>query len=75
MQRQTCKTDMELTEKASIRKHNVCSLILSTDVIYSDVENLTGGKLKYYYEYWKNTPVILSYLILLKAGLNKISTK
>ena len=60
---------MELTEKASIRKHNVCSLILSTDVIYSDVENLTGGKLKYYYEYWKKYTSDTFILGIIKNGL------
>ena len=60
---------MELTEKASIRKHNVCSLILSTDVIYSDVENLTGGKLKYYYEYWNKYTNDTFILDIIKSGL------
>ena len=48
VQRQTCKTDTqeskELVEKVSIRKHNDCSLIVPTDVLYSDVENFEGGK-------------------------------
>ena len=39
--------------KVSIGKHNDCSLIAPTDVLYSDVENFEGGKLKYYYEHWK----------------------
>ena len=43
----------ELAEKVSIRKHNDSSLIVPTDVLYSDVENFEGGKLNYYYEHWK----------------------
>ena len=43
----------ELDEKVNIRKHNDCTLIVSTDVLYSDVETFEGGKLKYYYEHWK----------------------
>ena len=51
----------ELDEKVSIRKEN--------DVKRSDIESFEGGRLKYYYEHWKNTPVILSYLISSKMGL------
>ena len=44
VQRQTYKSDIleskELDEKVSIRKHNDCSLMFTTDVLYSDVENL-----------------------------------
>ena len=50
-QRQTCKIDKQeskkLAEKVSIGKHNDCSLIVPIDVLYSDVENFEGGKLKY----------------------------
>ena len=28
-------------------------MIVPTDVLYSDVEDFKGGKLKYYYEHWK----------------------
>ena len=51
----------ELDEKVGIRKEN--------DVKCSHIENFEGGRLKYYYEHWKNTPVILSYLISSKMGL------
>ena len=51
----------ELDEKVSIRKEN--------DVKRSDIESFERGRLKYYYEHWKNTPVILSYLISSKMGL------
>ena len=73
MQRRTCKTDIqeskELPEKVSIRKHNDCSLILSADVLYSDVENFEGGKLKYYYEHWKKYITDTFILDIIKNGL------
>ena len=51
VQRKTCKRDIqeskELVEKVSIRKHNDYSLFVPTDVLYSDVKNFEGGKLKY----------------------------
>ena len=51
VQRETYETNIqkskELDEKVSIRKHNDCSLIVSNDVLYSDVENFEGGKLKH----------------------------
>ena len=65
-----CKTDIqkskELAEKASVREHNVCSLIVPIDVLYSDVENL---KLKYYYEYWKKYTSDSFILDIIKNGL------
>ena len=73
MQRQMCKTDIqkskELAEKASVREHNVCSLIVPIDVLYSDVENFEGGKLKYYYEYWKKYTSDSFILDIIKNGL------
>ena len=54
----------ELDERVSIRKEN--------DVECSDIESFEGGRLKYYYEHWKNTPVILSYLISSKMGLTTL---
>ena len=68
-----CKTDIqkskELAEKASVREHNVCSLIVPIDVLYSDVENFEGGKLKYYYEYWKKYTSDTFILDIIKSGL------
>ena len=68
-----CKTDIqkskELAEKASVREHNVCSLIVPIDVLYSDVENFEGGKLKYYYEYWKKYTSDTFILDIIKNGL------
>ena len=68
-----CKTDIqkskELAEKASVRGHNVCSLIVPIDVLYSDVENFEGGKLKYYYEYWKKYTSDSFILDIIKNGL------
>ena len=53
-----CWCDVHLSKysigKVSIEKHNDCSLIVPADVLYSDVETFEGGKLKYYYEHWKN---------------------
>ena len=48
-------------EKVSIRKHNDCCLIVSTEVLYSDVENFEGGKLNYYYKQWKKYTSDTSY--------------
>ena len=74
LQRQTEETSIQenkkLDEKVSIRNHNDWSLIIPTDILYSDIENFEGGKLKYYYEHWKNTPLTLSYLISSKMCLN-----
>ena len=68
-----CKTDIqkskELAEKASVREHNVCSLFVPIDVLYSDVENFEGGKLKYYYEYWKKYTSDSFILDIIKNGL------
>ena len=50
----------KLDEKVSIRNHNDWSLIIPTDILYSDIENFEGGKLKNYYEHWKSTPLTLS---------------
>ena len=36
----------EQEEKASIRKHDDCSLIVRNDVLYSDAENFEGVKTK-----------------------------
>ena len=70
LQRQKEETSIQenkkLDEKVSIRKHNDWSLIIPTDVLYSDIENLERGKLKYYYEHWKNTPLTLSYFDIIK---------
>ena len=53
-----CRCDIHLSKysirKVSIEKHNDCSLIVPTDVLYSDVETFEGRKLKYSYEHWKN---------------------
>ena len=54
----------ELDERVSIRKEN--------DVKCSDIESFEGGRLKYYYEHWKNTLVILSYLMSSKMGLTTL---
>ena len=73
MQRQKCKTyiqkSKELAEKASIRKHNVCSLIVPINVLYSYVENFERGKLKYYYECWKKYTSDTFILDIIKNGL------
>ena len=57
VQRQSWKRDIqeskELADKVNIRKHNECSLIVPAKVLYSDVENVEGGKSKYYYKHWK----------------------
>ena len=73
VQRQTYKTDIqeskELVEKVSIRKHTDCSLIVPTDVLYSDVENFQRGKLKNYYEHSKKYISDTFLLDIIKNGL------
>ena len=59
----------ELVEKVSIRKHNECSLIVPTVVLFSDVENSEGGKLKYYYEHLKKHTSDAFILDIIKNGL------
>ena len=73
VQRQTYETDIqeskELDEKVSIRKHNDCSLIVPTDVLYSDFENFEGEKLKYYHEHWKKYTSDTFILHVIENGL------
>ena len=59
----------ELDEKLSIRKHNDYSLNVSTDILYSDVKNSEGGKLKCYYEHWKKYTSDTFILDIIKNGL------
>ena len=44
-------------------------MIVPTDVLYSDVENFEGGKLKYYYEHWKKYTSDTFILDIIKNGL------
>ena len=44
-------------------------MIVPTDVLYSDVENFEGGKLKYYYEHWKKYTSDTFILEIIKNGL------
>ena len=62
-------TRKQLVEKVSIRKHNDCSLIVLSHVLYLDVENFEGGKLKYYYEHWKKYTSDTFILEIIKNGL------
>ena len=65
------KTERDFQKYISIkyRKQNDCSLVVSTDVLYSDVENFEGGKLKQYYEHWKNYTSDTFILDIIKNGL------
>ena len=58
----------ELDGKVSIRKHNDCSLIVPTDVLYSDVKTFEDG-LKYYYEHWEKYTSDTFILDIMKNGL------
>ena len=56
-------------KKVSIRRHNDFKLIVFTDVLLSDVENVEGGKPKYYYEHWKKYTSDTSILDIIENGL------
>ena len=73
MQRQTCKTDIqgnkELAEKVSIRTHNDYRLIVLINVLYADVENFEGGKLRHFCDHWKKYTSDTFILNIIKNGL------
>ena len=71
---QTYETDIQENKelkkkKVSIRRRNDCSLIVFTDVLFSDVEKVDGGELKYYYEHCKKYTNDTIVFDIIKNGL------